>query len=349
MLKSFVALLFGVLSAGQVLAGPRDIKLAIPPYPNDSAPVQGAQLLTKKFADDKDIHISGLPPGAVGPPRAVLQSVRTGKVNMALVPTSQFTNANPNFGIFSTPFVFKDIGAVFRFQESEAGQKLLLSLDHLGLKGMDYWSVGMSQLFSNKPIYQANDLKGLKIATPPTKVGRLVMNSLGVSTVTLPSGELYAALQTGVVDGSEATPGVANVAKLHEVQKYLDVTNQQYVGAVLVINAALWTTLPDGVKRKLSLAINDVTRQVDQIAIEQMTRQVQALRNNGIEVIVPTQLAFREWKSAASKAWSESGGGELVWKAAFGGGTEGGGDPCPLPLCRGPDRTCSVNHCRRPR
>jgi TRAP-type C4-dicarboxylate transport system substrate-binding protein len=322
LLIAFITLL---ATAGSLLAQTREIKFVLPPLPPNSAPAQGAPILAQRLSVS-DLRVAVFPPGSVGNASAVLQGARSGTL----------------------PFAFQDIGQVFKFQESEAGRKLLESLDRVGLKGIDYWPIGMTQLFSNKPIREASDLRGLKLVAA-TPISRSVLQSLGANVLQVPGGEIFAALEKGVADGAESTPSFAQTSRLNTVQKFLNVTNQQYQGTVLVTNIQFWNGLSQGLQQRFMATAHQVTREVNNLAVDESARLAEALRREGIELNVPSASAFKAWRGAASNFWSANGGDSLVLRAAMEGGAEGGGDPCRLPECRCSDRTCSLDCCRRSR
>jgi len=316
-------------------------------FPPQAPPTRGAEILSQKASAAGLLRLDILPPGALGLPPQVVDLVRSGTVDMAVVPTQTLIRFNRNFEIFSLPFAFPDLGYVFRFQESESGKTMLKSLDEAGLKGLSYWSVGMTQLFSRQPVRKADDLKGLKVARVNTPLARTVMQSLGANTPNLGFGEVVAALERGVVDASDATPAVADAFGFARVQKFMNVTNQEYAGGVLIANAAFWSRMSAGQQNQMLAIIGEVTRQVDQLAIEQTEKDVERLRSAGVDIVRPEAGAFKTWQDAASRAWLSSQGDRQILLAAMQGGAEGGGDTCGPGVCRCQNRTCSKDCCRR--
>lgn len=344
MRKLLVLILFVfVLGVPMALADSAHVKFSLT-SPRDAPPSKGAELLAKELATANLMQLELLPAGAIGSPFVIPDLVKSRVVDMALVPTGALVKINSGFGIFSLPFAFEDLGAVAHFQESEEGKKLLQSLEKAELKGLAYWPVEMVQLFSQKPVRQAGDLKGMKVANSGGALATSVIQNLGANPLALAGGEVVAALERGVVDGSATTPSFAETFKFSQHQKYLNYTNQQYQGSVLVANLSFWNALKPEARTATLVLVAKVTQQVDQFAIEQTTKKIGALNKDGLELVVPDTSAFTVWRAAASKAWLASGGDTQILKVA--GGAEGGGDTCGPGLCRCPQRTCSAGCCR---
>ena len=331
------------IGAPMVLAEPTHVKFSLA-GPPDAPPSKGAAILAKELAAANLMQLDLLPAGAIAPAFEMPDRVKSRVVDMALVPTSALVKINSAFGIFSLPFAFEDLGAVARFQESDEGKKLLQSLEKAGLKGLAYWPIEMVQLFSQKPVKQADDLKGMKVASTGGGLATSVIQDLGATPLTLRAGELSAALERGVADASATTPSFAETLKLPQHQKYLNYTNQQYQGSVLVANLSFWNALKPDVQTAMQALVGKVTPQVDQFAIEQSANKIGMLNKGGLQLVVPDTSAFKAWRAAASKAWLANGGDTQILKVA--GGAEGGGDTCGPGLCRCPQRTCSAGCCR---
>jgi TRAP-type C4-dicarboxylate transport system substrate-binding protein len=346
MRKLLIGLLLTIFGIACADAQPINAKFATA-YPPQYPPSRGAEMLQSEFAKAGIARLDVLPAGAVGRPNELLNLLRQGVVEMALVPTPFLVEIDKNFAIFSLPFAFRDIGYVVRFQESEAGKKLLRSLDGSNLKGLAYWSVGMTQLFSKRPVREADDFKGLKVASTGNPLANSVMQTLGANVAQIGGGEIYAALDRGVVDASETTLIFANLIKLGQVQKFMNVTNQQYQGAVLVASNSFWTKLPADAQRRAVAIVEQVTRQVDELAIDGTAMQVEALQKDGLQISIPQAAAFNSWYGVTKQAWPRGGGDPQVLLVA--GGTEGGGDSCGPGVCRCTNKTCSRDCCRRPK
>jgi len=315
-------------------------------FPADTPPDKGAQRLHDELQKLGQVRVSAYLRGALGSEQQVLQGVQAGAAQIGVVSTLSLTTVNRDFGVFSLPFIFEDLGFALRSLDSPVGKDLLQSLDKTSLRGLAYWPVGMVQLFAKKSVHEANDIKGLKIVA--SQSSKRVLDSIGASTPAVSFAEVYTAIAQGAVDASATTPIAAGRMKLQEVLPFVNATNQQFQAAVLITNRSFWNGLPDNLRAELTKIVQRITPEVDVFAIEQASKEIERMRGLGLKIVVPSSAAFKTWRSTASEAWSkEEINKSLVQAAALSGGAEGGGDPCPLNECRCTDRTCKASCCNR--
>ena len=340
-----VGFLAAIACSSEIAAQPRDFNLAVPQYPPGTAAFESVQSLFKGLSENGDFHTKSIPTDAF---TNVLEALRLGAVDMALVPTSLLIKTNPNFAIFSLPFAFEDIGQVQKFQDSEVGQKLLGSLNEIDLKGLDYWTFGIVQLLSKKPIHEASDLQGAIVAAFGPAIAKTVLEAIGAKVVSLPRNEIVEALDRGTIDAS-VFPGpiAAEALRPQKDVRYLNATNQQYLGGILIANSAFWNGLPNDVQSRTIEAIHRARRQADDLVIGAMTSQTDALLRSGVNVVIPTMAAFKSWRQTAANVWQSEGGDSAILQAALAIGAPGGGDACTIGKCRCLNRTCSKDCCQR--
>src|SRR5699024_2449029 len=148
--------------------------------------------------------------------------------------------------LFDLPFLFDDTDAVDRFEQSKAGQGLLDSMQDHGIQGLAYWHNGMKQMSTNKnKLQRPEDIKGLKFRIQNSDVLETQFRVLGANPQKLAFGEVYHALQTGVVDGQENTWSNMYSQKMHEVQKTVAETNHGVIDYMVVTNMQWWEGLAD--------------------------------------------------------------------------------------------------------
>jgi len=135
----------------------------------------------------------------------VLEALLNGDVQLAAPSLSKFEKFTKKFRIFDLPFVFKDVDAVDRFQNSEDGEKLKNSMLRRGLKGLEFWHNGMKQFSANKPLIKPEDAKGLKFRVQASDVLVAQIEQIGGSPQKMSFKEVYGGLQTKVIDGQSNT------------------------------------------------------------------------------------------------------------------------------------------------
>jgi C4-dicarboxylate-binding protein DctP len=193
------------------------------------------------------------------------------------------------FEVFDLPYLFDNYGELHKVTQGPIGKQLLDKLDAKGIKGLAYWDNGFKVMSSNKPIRTAADYKGQKMRIQSSKVLEAQMRSLGVLPQVMAFSEVYQALQTGVVDGTENPPSNLYTQKMHEVQKYVSVSDHGYLGYAVITNKKFWDGLPADIRGKLEQAMKEATAYANKIAKEENDQALEAVKKSGkSQVVVPT-------------------------------------------------------------
>lgn len=191
--------------------------------------------------------------------KKVLEAMLNGDVQLAAPSLSKFEKFTKKFRIFDLPFVFKDVDAVDRFQNSADGEKLKNSMNRRGLKGLAFWHNGMKQMSANRPLIKPEDAKGLKFRVQASDVLVAQFEQLGASPQKMSFKEVYGGLQTKVIDGQENTWSNIYGKKFFEVQDGTTETNHGILDYLLVTSSKWWDGLPDDVRSQLGTIIKEVT------------------------------------------------------------------------------------------
>jgi len=188
----------------------------------------------------------------LGGEREYIEGMKLGTIDMAQVSTGPISGFVPQFMVCALPYVFQDYDQIATTLEGPLGQKLFELLEKENIIGLTWFTNGFRSVFNGKrPIYTPADLKGLKIRVmeSPLMVGTL--NSMGASATPMAYGELYTALQQGVMDGGENAPGNVLNDKFYEVSKYFSVTEHFAPPGVVAISKAAFSKLPDDLQKYL--------------------------------------------------------------------------------------------------
>ena len=155
-----------------------------------------------------------------------LEALQLGAVQMLAPSLAKFGPLGvKEFELFDLPFVFNDKQALYRVTQGPIGQGMLKKLESKGIRGLAYWDNGFKMMSSNRAMRVPADIKGLKLRIQSSKVLDEQMRALGANPQVMAFSEVYQAMQTGVVDGSENPPSNILTQKMHEVQKHLTATN----------------------------------------------------------------------------------------------------------------------------
>jgi C4-dicarboxylate-binding protein DctP len=183
---------------------------------------------------------------------------------------------------------------------------LLDKLDAKGVKGLAYWDNGFKSFSANKPMQNPADFKGMKMRIQSSKVLESQMRALGSLPQVLAFSEVYQALQTGVVDGTENPISNLYTQKMHEVQKNLTLTEHGYLGYAVITNKKFWDGLPADIRKQLDDAMEQATRYANQIAKQENEQSLEMVRKSGKTVIyTPTAAERAAFKKATIKVHTE--------------------------------------------
>ena len=189
-------------------------------------------------------------------------------------------------------------------------------LESKGIRGLAYWDNGFKMMTSNRPMRVPADMKGLKLRIQSSKVLDEQMRALGANPQVMAFSEVYQAMQTGVVDGSENPPSNIFTQKMHEVQKHLTVTNHGYIGYAVIVNKKFWDKLPADIRTQLEASMKEASDYANNIAQQENDQALENIRKSGKTVIyVPTDAERSEWRKAlvpVHKTMEERIGKELI-------------------------------------
>jgi C4-dicarboxylate-binding protein DctP len=163
----------------------------------------------------------------------------------------------------------------------------LKRLDAKGIVGLAYWDNGFKEMTSNRPIRKVEDCKGLKLRIQSSKVLDAQIRALGAIPQVMAFSEVYQALQTGVVDGAENTYSNIYTQKMHEVQKYLTVSDHGYVGYAVIVNKKFWEGLPPDIRATLEGAMQEATKYGNHIAKQENDEALEGIKKSGKTQIIP--------------------------------------------------------------
>lgn len=229
-----------------------------------------------------------------------LEALQLGAVQMLAPSMAKFGPLGvKEFELFDLPYIFNDKASLNRITNGPIGRDLLKKLESKSILGLAYWDNGFKVMSSNRPMHVPADMKGLKMRIQASKVLDEEMRTLGANPQVMAFSEVYQALQTGVVDGTENPPSNLYTQKMHEVQKHLTVTNHGYIGYAVIVNKKFWDKLPADIRTQLEGAMKEATVYADKIAQEENDKALDAVRKSGKTTIyVPTADEKAEWRKA---------------------------------------------------
>src|SRR3954469_20728532 len=203
------------------------------------------------------------------------------------------------FEVFDLPYIFDDAKELHKVTEGPVGKQLFDKLGSKGITGLAYWDNGFKVMSANKPLKLPADFKGQKMRIQSSKVIEAQMRALGAIPQVMAFSEVYQALQTGVVDGTENPPSNFYTQKMHEVQKYLALTDHGYLGYAVITNKKFWDGLPADIRTTLEGAMADATKYANDIAKKENDDALEGVRKSGkTQIIALTPEERAAWKKA---------------------------------------------------
>lgn len=198
-----------------------------------------------------------------------MEALQLGAVQMLAPSLAKFGPLGvQDFEVFDLPFIFADYESLRKVTQGDVGRMLLDKLSDKGITGLAYWDNGFKIMSANSPVRTADDFLGLKMRIQSSKVIEAYMNRLGAVPQVMAFSEVYQALQTGVVDGTENPPSNMYTQKMHEVQTHATVTNHGYLGYAVIVNKQFWDGLDPAVREGLEKAMAEATDYANSIAKE---------------------------------------------------------------------------------
>ena len=264
-LAASCVLLMGSVASGAVLANCDDGEIVIKfsHVTNTDKHPKGiaASLLEKRVNEEMNgkACMQVFPNSTLYNDKKVLEAMLNGDVQMAAPSLSKFEKFTKKFRIFDLPFVFENVDAVDRFQNSKDGENLKNAMKRRGLKGLEFWHNGMKQMSASKPLVNPADAKGLKFRVQASDVLVAQFEQLGASPQKMSFKEVYGGLQTKVIDGQENTWSNIYGKKFFEVQDGVTETNHGIIDYLVVTSTKWWDGLPGDVRDQLSTILREVT------------------------------------------------------------------------------------------
>ena len=268
----------------------------------DTPKGKGAEYF-KKLAEERTngrVKIEVYPNSQLFKDGEELEALQLGSVQMLAPSLAKFGPLGVReFEVFDLPFMFDDASQLHRVADGPVGTGLFKKLEGKGIVGLAFWDNGFKVMSANRPLRTPEDMKGLKMRIQSSKVLSDQMRALGALPQVLAFSEVYQAMQTGVVDGSENTPSNMHTQKHHEVQKYLTLTDHGYIGYAVIANKKFWDALPADVRTTLEGAMQDASKYANNIAQKENDDALEGIRKSGkTEIITLTPAQKAAWKNA---------------------------------------------------
>jgi C4-dicarboxylate-binding protein DctP len=224
-----------------------------------------------------------------------MEALQLGSVQMLAPSVAKFGPLGVReFEVFDLPYIFDSFVELHKVTEGPVGKTLFQKLESKGITGLAFWDNGFKEMSANKPLRIPEDYKGLKMRIQSSKVLGDQMKALGAIPQVMAFSEVYQALQTGVVNGTENPPSNFYTQKMNEVQKYFSMTDHGVIEYAVIVNKKFWDGLPADIRATLEGAMKDATKYANDIAKKENDDALDAVRKTGkteIITLTPEQKA----------------------------------------------------------
>jgi TRAP-type transport system periplasmic protein len=316
-------LLAGAFATPAILTFPRGAQAATnltlghnaaPGNPRSIATERFAELVKERSNGNISVRVAGSE--QLGNEQSLLTSLRTGAVSMTVNSQGSTSALIPELAAFGLPFLFEDSAAAFKVLDGPIGEELAQRFAKVQMVPLGWWDNGIRHITNSKrPVVKPADLKGLKIRTPPDPMTIDIFQALGAGTEQISFGELYIALQQGVVDGQENP--LTNIAssKLYEVNKYISLSGHKWESSPFLMSQITWTRLSAADKEIIKTAAKEAGDLQRKLFAENEAKfNAQFRADPKLAVNEVDKPAFREASSKVVDTWRAKPFGDFVDK-----------------------------------
>lgn len=275
---------------------------AAPGNPRHEASVKFAEVVKAKTNGRIDIQVAHS--AQLGDDAAMVTAIRTGALDITANSQGAVAAAVPEYAAYGMPFMFSTPAQAFKVLDGPLGKELADKSADKGMVVLGYWDNGIRHMTNSKrPITKVEDMKGLKMRTPPDAVLVDIMQALSADPQQIKFAELYVALQQGVVDGQENPLVNIHASKLYEVQKHLALTSHMFQMTPLLISKRTWDRLSEADRKVMQEAATEATALQRKLSQEADDKLLADLKAKGVQVTTVDKAAFAKATSKVDEKW----------------------------------------------
>lgn len=296
-----------MIVAGSVLAAPITIKFShvvAENTPKGQMANKFRDLIAERIGDKVVVEV--FPSSQLFNDDQVLQAMLLGDVQIGAPALSKFGRYTKQLDLYDLPFLFKDMTAVEKFQQSEKGQYLLKSLESKGFLGLGYLHNGLKQLSSSQPLRVPGDASGLKFRIMSSDVLAAQFQAVKATPLKKPFSEVFTLLQTKAIDGQENTWSNIYSKKFFEVQPYITESNHGLLDYMIVTSAEFWNGLPEDIRPEVKKALDEAIAFGNDVASKKdMNDRQKIVESKRSEIIELTPEERAQWVEAMKPVWKK--------------------------------------------
>ncbi len=291
--------IFGIIFLGINLScsGPGDkteLKLAHG-LPVDHPVHRAMEFMAQRCGElsDGKLTIEVYPAEQLGSEQQCVELLQIGSLAITKVSSAVMEGFSEDYKVFGLPYIFRSKEHAFEVFEGDIGKDILLSTEEKWIRGLCYYDAGSRSFYTkSKPINHPDDLSGLKIRVQPSIMAVGMIRTLGGSATPVSWGELYTALQSGVVDGAENNPPSLYTSRHYEVCKYYSMDEHTIVPDVLIMSKRIWDKLDEQERKWLQQAADESAVLERKLWAESEIESLEAVQKAGVKINYPDKQPF---------------------------------------------------------
>tara|TARA_R110002111_G_scaffold104439_1_gene162085 strand:+ start:17323 stop:18297 length:975 start_codon:yes stop_codon:yes gene_type:complete len=291
-----LVILFTSLVSCEKIEGPEVLYLGhtLPQtHPVHKGMLEFQKALEKKSSGSLKVKI--FPDGQLGSERELLELLQIGSVAATKVSAATLSNFVPEYNVMGIPYLFRNKEHQFSVLEGSIGKSILEKGSKFWLRGLCYYDAGSRSFYtSKKAIRTPQDLKGLKIRVQNNQMAINMVNTMGGDATPLAYGELYTAIQQGVVDGAENNPPSFVSSNHYEISKYYTLDEHSSVPDVLLIGTKYWDKLSVEQRVWVQEAADESAQAQKEFWRESVEESMKVAKDWGVEIIIPEKSLFAD-------------------------------------------------------
>lgn len=280
-------------------------------HPVHKAMVFMGEKLTELSSGSMGVDI--YPNGQLGSERQLIELLQIGSLAMTKVSTISMEGFSPVMKLFSIPYLFQDGEHYWRVLNSDLGQSLLDSLRDVRLQGLGYYNAGSRSFYMTEaPVRTPADLVSKKVRVLPSRTSIEMVEALGGAATPISWGELYTALQQGIVDGAENNPPSYYLSKHFETAKYFTLDEHTSVPDLVIMSRRVFDGLSDQQRVWVKTAMDASVVHQRKLWAEAENEALSAVEKAGVEIIYPDKQPFRDAVAPMKAALAKTELGPLI-------------------------------------
>jgi tripartite ATP-independent transporter DctP family solute receptor len=275
-------------------------------HPVHKAMVFMADKVREKSGGRMQVEI--FPSEQLGNEKECIEALQLGYLAMTKTSSAPMEGFVSQMQVFGIPYLFRDAEHFWKVCNGPIGKKLLLAGESKRLRGLCYYDAGARSFYAARAINQPSDLAGMKIRVQSSIMSMKMVQAMGGAPTPIPWGELYTALDQGVVDGAENNAPSFRTSRHYEVCQYYSLDEHTRLPDILIISTRVWSRLSPEQQRFLQEAVDESVEYQRQLWTEAEEADLKTVQEGGAKIVRPDLAPFR---TSVRSVWQEFEGTEI--------------------------------------